>query len=55
MPFCTILFNLPLLLYSFEQLVADGFHATDGRMAILLFNVVKFNELHIVVLANLTH
>ena len=39
----------------FEELVADGFHAADGGMTILLVNVVEFDELHVVVLAYLAH
>ena len=34
-------------------MVADAFHTADGGVAVLLVNVVEFDELDVVVLANL--
>ena len=39
----------------FQELVADALHAGDGRVSVLLVDVVQFNQLDVVMLADFTH
>ena len=39
----------------FQQLVADTFHSGDGRMAVLLLDIMEFDELYIEMLADFAH
>ena len=38
---------------SFDQLVTDGLHTFDRRVAVLLLDVVELDERHVVVAADL--
>ena len=46
---CALLSNV------FYQLIADAFHATDRGMAVLFVDIMEFDELNIVVLADFAH
>ena len=41
-----------VLVDRFNQLVTDALHAGDRRVSVLLFDVVKFDQLDVVVLAD---